>query len=123
MEFDPHTIHHILQRIRQQMRCPQCGEKVPVEMGSVRITGDDFLIMQLKCEACDAYVVLHASLQGIKNVSSPGAERDALKNASSSIRGDDAEVTFIQRALEHAAGSFDQLFQEKKNIDRSMGSL
>lgn len=117
MDFDPHTIHHILQRIRQQMRCPQCGEKVPVEMGSVRITGDDFLIMQLKCEACDAYVVLHASLQGIKNVSSPGAEKDALKNASSSIRGDDAEVAHIQHALEHAAGSFDRLFQEKKRSD------
>lgn len=117
MEFDPHTIHHILQRIRQQMRCPQCGEKVPVEMGSVRITGDDFLIMQLKCDACDAYVVLHASLQGIKNVAAPGSERDALKNASSSIQGDESDVAHIQRALERAAGSFDAVFTEHKKID------
>lgn len=117
MEFDPHTIHHILQRIRQQMRCPQCGEKVPVEVGSVRLTGDDFLIMQLKCDACDAYIVLHASLQGIKNVAAPGSERDALKNASSSIHGDDAEVERLKRALESAAGSFDKVFEEKKNID------
>lgn len=117
MEFDPHTIHHILQRIRQQMRCPQCGEKVPVEMGSVRITGDDFLIMQLKCDACDAYVVLHASLQGIKNVAAPGSERDALKNASSAIRGEDAEVERIHKALEKAAGSFDKVFTEHRKID------
>ena len=115
MEFDPHTIHHILQRIRQQMRCPQCGDKVPVEMASVRITGDDFLIMQLKCEACDAYIVLHASLQGIKNLSTPAAEKDALKNASSSIKGTDAEVEHLQRALERAAGSFDGLFEGKSD--------
>lgn len=117
MEFDPHTIHHILQRIRQQMRCPQCGEKVPVEMGSVRITGDEFLIMQLKCEACDAYVVLHASLQGIKSVASPAAEKDSLKNASSAIRGSEAEIEFIERALEKASGSFDHLFQAEKKTD------
>lgn len=118
MEFDPHTIHHILQRIRQQMRCPQCGEKVPVEMGSVRITGDDFLIMQLKCEACDAYVVLHASLQGMKGIASPAAEKDVLKNASSAIRGTEAEIEFIQRALEKAAGSFESAFgSEAKKSD------
>jgi hypothetical protein len=117
MEFDPHTIHHILQRIRQQMRCPQCGDKVPVEMASVRITGDDFLIMQLRCDACDAYIVLHASLQGIKNLSSPAAEKDALKNASSSIKQDDLEVEGVQRAIERAAGSFDQLFKAEKKSD------
>ncbi len=105
------------------MRCPQCGEKVPVEMSSVRITGDDFLIMQLKCEACDAYVVLHASLQGIKNISSPGAEKNILQNASSAIRGHDLEVEHLQRALESAAGSFDMLFKEGKTQDRSTGSL
>lgn len=119
MEFDPHTIHHILQRIRQQMRCPQCGDKVPVEMASVRITGDEFLILQLKCEACDAYIVLHASLQGIKNLATPGAEKDALKNASSTLDVKDAEVRHLQRAIERASGSFDALFQasEKNKID------
>ncbi len=119
MEFDPHTIHHILQRIRQQMRCPQCGEKVPVEMASVRITGDDFLIMQLKCEACDAYIVLHASLQGIKNLSSPAAEKDAFKNASSAIKGTEFDVEDLQRAIERAAGSFDQLFDGGKKVDNA----
>lgn len=122
MEFDPHTIHDILQRIRQQMRCPQCGEKVPVEMSSVRITGDDFLIMQLKCEACDAYVVLHASLQGMKSVSSSAIEKDVLKNASSAIRADDVEVQQLQRAIESAAGSFDRLFTDTSKNDRSTGT-
>ncbi len=100
------------------MRCPQCGEKVPVELASVRLTGDDFLIMQLKCEACDAYIVLHASLQGIKNLSTPAAEKDALKNASSSINGKEIDVEHLQRALERAAGSFDTLFGDTKKIDR-----
>lgn len=122
MEFDPHTIHHILQRIRQQMRCPQCGDKIPVDMASVRITGDEFLILQLKCDACDAYVVLHASLQGMKHIATPGAEKDALKNASSTIDVKDIEVRDIQHAIEHAAGSFDALFEsatDTKNTDRA----
>lgn len=120
MEFDPHTIHHILQRIRQQMRCPQCGDKVPVEMGSVRITGDDFLIMQLRCDACDAYIVLHASLQGLKNIASPSAEKDSLKNASSSISHKEFDVEHLQRALESASGSFDQLFDaDGKKTDKA----
>lgn len=114
MEFDPHTIHHILQRIRQQMRCPQCGEKVPVEMASVRITGDEFLIMQLKCDACDAYIVLHASLQGLKNLATPGAEKDAMQNASSSLSLKEREIESIARALEKSAGSFDALFEGKE---------
>lgn len=99
------------------MRCPQCGEKVPVEMASVRITGDDFLIMQLKCEACEAYIVLHASLQGIKNLSTPGAEKDVLKNASSFINGKEIDVQHLQSALERAAGSFDGLFGETKKAE------
>ncbi len=28
MEFDPHTLNQIVQRIQQQMRCPQCGEPI-----------------------------------------------------------------------------------------------
>ncbi len=117
MEFDPHTIHQILQRIRQQMRCPQCGEKVPVELPAVRITGDDFLILQLRCEACDAYIVLHASLQGLKNLESPKAERDATKNASSTISLKEKEIESIATALEKSAGSFDKLFAKEKRTD------
>ena len=84
MDWDPHTLHLIMQKIRQQMRCPQCGGKVPVELASVRMTGDDFLLMQLRCEGCDAYIVLHASLQGLQKQAEEAATAvDHGMNASS----------------------------------------
>ncbi len=117
MEFDPHTLHQILQRIKQQMRCPQCGEKVPIDFASVRLSGDDFLLLQLKCEICDAYIVLHASLQGAKPAGLPGAKEEALpsgvqgQNASSSICLKEGEVEVLRGALEGAGGSFARLFE------------
>jgi predicted RNA-binding Zn-ribbon protein involved in translation (DUF1610 family) len=110
MEFDPHTLHHIIQKIQQQMRCPQCGEKVPVTFASVRLTGDDFLLMQLKCEVCDAYIVLHASLQGGKVVKEK-QEDDKSLNASSSLCLKDGEVDILRSALQSAGGSFEKLFE------------
>jgi predicted RNA-binding Zn-ribbon protein involved in translation (DUF1610 family) len=111
MEFDPHTLHQILQRIKQQMRCPQCGERVPVDFASVRLTGDDFLLLQLKCEMCDAYIVLHASLQGAKP--NPQVEEVVSSglNASSSICLKDGEVDILRGALERSGGSFQALFE------------
>lgn len=111
MEFDPHTLHHIVQKIEQQMRCPQCGEKVPVDLASVRLTGDDFLLLQLKCQACDAYIVLHASLQGIKALQSEEVAR--ITNASSTLCDKAGEVAALQTELEKAGGSFKRLFGDK----------
>lgn len=110
MELDPHTLHQIIQRIRQQMRCPQCGEKVPVDFTCVRLTGDDFVLMQLKCNMCDAYIVLHASLQGVKGVQLDKEEKDRVMNASSSLCKKDEEIDVLREALEKAEGSFEQLF-------------
>jgi hypothetical protein len=110
MEFDPHTLHQIIRRIRQQMRCPQCGERVPVEFASVRLTGDNFILLQLKCPMCDAYIVLHASLDGMKGVQLRKEERDRIINASSSLCKKDEEVDILRHALERAEGSFEQLF-------------
>ena len=64
MDMDPHTFQHIIRRIEQQMRCPQCGKHIPVEFPSVRMASDDYLLLQLRCDTCDAYIVLHASMQG-----------------------------------------------------------
>lgn len=112
MEFDPHTIHQIIQRIQQQMRCPQCGEKVPVDFASVRLTSDDFVLMQLKCDVCEAYIVLHASLAGIKGVRLEKEDQDKILNASSSLCMKEGEVELLRNALEKASGSFEQLFVE-----------
>lgn len=113
MEFDPHTLHKILQRIRQQMRCPQCGEQVPVDFACVKITGDDFVLLQLRCELCDAYIVLHASLQGMRGIVMQKDESDKIMNASTSLLSGDPDVEMLRNALESASGSFEQIFEEK----------
>lgn len=122
MEFDPHTLHHLLEKIRQQMRCPQCGEKVPVDFGSVRMSGDDFLLLQLKCQACSAYIVLHASLQNPKTpaaLPAKQAERDMGMNVSSTFCKSEEEVKDLRNAIQKSGGSFEHLFgkaPEKKII-------
>ncbi len=110
MEFDPHTLHQIVQKIEQQLRCPQCGEKVPVEIESVRMTGDDFLLLQLKCKACDAYIVLHAALQGMKM--EEGVAGNIL-NVSSALCDKNDDVSAMRAKLEQAGGSFKRLFDDK----------
>ncbi len=109
MELDPHTLQQIIQRIYQQMRCPQCGKRVPVDFTSVRMAADDFMLLQLKCETCDAYIVLHASLQGTDVAAKPVTEESTV-NASSSLSLKDDEVSMLHDALEECGGSFDQLF-------------
>ena len=119
MQFDPHTLHQIIQRIQQQMRCPQCGERIPVDFASVRLTGDDFILMQLKCEVCDAYIVLHASLQGAKPPAIAPEEGDKGMNASSTLCLKDGELQILRGALDSAGGSFQKLFemyQDKKGV-------
>ncbi len=111
MEFDPHTLHQIIQRIQQQMRCPQCGEKIPVEFASVRLTGDDFVLLQLKCEVCDAYIVLHASLQGMKAAQDAKEEKESGLNASSALYLKESEVDSLRNAIQGSDGSFEKLFK------------
>jgi len=111
MELDPHTLQQIIRRIQQQMRCPQCGKKVPVDFTSVRLAGDDFLLLQLKCETCDAFIVLHAALQGAESVHE-SAEQDLLSNASSSLQLNEGELNMLREGLTQSGGSFEQLFKK-----------
>lgn len=111
MEFDPHTLNQIIQRIQQQMRCPQCGERIPVDFASVRLTGDDFVLLQLKCEVCDAYIVLHASLQGMKGPQAEKEEKSTGMNASSTLTLKEGEVESLRDAIQGSGGSFENLFK------------
>jgi hypothetical protein len=111
MEFDPHTLQQIIQRIYQQMRCPQCGKRVPVDFTSVRMAADDFMLLQLKCETCDAYIVLHASLQGAEKMLPAATEDDKMVNASSALHLKEGEVETLRGALAQCNGSFEQLFK------------
>lgn len=108
MELDPHTLQQIIQRIYQQMRCPQCGKRVPVDFTSVRLAADDFLLLQLRCDTCDAYIVLHASLQGGDVLA---RKEDSTVNASSALHLKDGEVSALREALGQCDGSFEKLFQ------------
>lgn len=112
MELDPHTLQQILLRIRQQMRCPQCGKQVPVDFGAVRVVSENAMLLQLKCETCAAFIVLHASLQGIEKLGARQIETDARQNASSSLRLSDHEVGMLHEALDQSGGSFEKLFQK-----------
>lgn len=110
MELDPHILQQIITRIEQQMRCPQCGKRVPVDFSAVRIAGDGFLILQLKCQTCDAFIVLHAALQGQLPGVTPDA-KDQTVNASSALHLKDDEVAVLRKALDHCDGSFEKLFK------------
>ena len=111
MELDPHTLQLIIDRIEQQMRCPQCGKRIPVNMTSVRLAGDDFMLLQLECETCDAFIVLHASLQGAEYLQ-PKSDKDGMVNASSALNLKEDEVKMLQKALEQSGGSFEELFKK-----------
>lgn len=111
MEIDPHTLQHIIGKISQQMRCPQCGRKVPIDFTSVRIAADDFILLQLKCEMCDAYIVLHASLRVPEGLEA-ASEQPGISNASSSLKLKDSELDQLREALKQSGGSFEQMFKK-----------
>lgn len=111
MEIDPHTLQQILVRIEKQMRCPQCGKNVPVDFSSVRVMGEDALLLQLKCDACNAFIVLHASLQGIDSLKVE-VEGDDTANASSTLQMSEDEMKQLQGALTECDGSFSAMFEK-----------
>ena len=122
MEMDPHTLQHILQRIHQQMRCPQCGKHVPVEFNSVQVVSEEVMLLQLKCEGCNAYVVLQASLQGIEQISAPPYEENATNNASSGFTLNESQIQNLRQSLRESGGSFEQLFAEQSSEEGAAGT-
>lgn len=109
MELDPHTLQQILQRIYQQMRCPQCGNRVPVDFSAVRVVAAGSLLLQLKCEDCNAFIVLHASIQGVPRVLRE-EEKSGIVNASSTLQLSGQEMGMLHQALQESDGSFEKLF-------------
>jgi hypothetical protein len=114
MELDPHTLQKIIDRIKQQMRCPQCGKTVPIDFSSVRVVSDDAMLLQLKCDSCNAFIVLHASLQGVEQVKAQLKEEagEDVVNASSTLEVSKEEMSTLNAALEKSGGSFDKLFED-----------
>ena len=116
MHYDPHTIHTIIQHIEQQLRCPQCSRKVPVDWQAIRLTGDDFVLLQLRCESCDAYIVLHASCPGVREGETSQDAKLRMLNASSLLARSDTELEKIRESLMKADGSFERMFGEGKSV-------
>lgn len=119
MEIDPHTIQAILQKIHQQMRCPQCAKKVPVDLSCLKVMADDALILHVYCEECNAHIVLQASMQGIDAVSAPPYKHEPLQNASSTLQLSNADLDQLRTAIGSANGSFETLF--KNDTDTKTG--
>lgn len=111
MDFNPHSLHQILTRIRDQMRCPQCGTRVDVDFPSIKLAGDSFMLLQLKCESCAAFIVLHVNLTG--QTTEPTVAEDAAKllNASSSLSLSKDEMSTLRSALRQYEGSFEKMFK------------
>ena len=111
MDVNPHTLNQILNRIREQMRCPQCGTGVKVDFPSVKIAGEDFMLLQLKCESCTAFIVLHVNLKG-----QPQAKviMNPTLNASSSLSLTEGEMKTLRGALKKYDGSFEKMFEDTK---------
>jgi hypothetical protein len=112
MEIDPHTLQQILHRIYQQMRCPQCGRRVPVDFSSVQVVADAAILLQLRCDSCNTYIVLQASLQGMEQITGKPYEYDVTANVSSSMEMSNDEMVLLHSALEQHGGSFEALFKE-----------
>jgi len=112
MDIDPHTLQQILQRIYQQMRCPQCGKRVPVDFSSVRVMADQAMLLQLKCDMCNAYIVLHASLQGVEALNAQPYKEDITANVSTSLELNKEELAMLRKGLTEAGGSFEELFHK-----------
>jgi len=73
------------------------------------------MLLQVRCDMCDAYIVLHASLAGIKNIKVEKEDKERIMNASSTLCQKDNEIDDLRLTLEKAGGSFDQLFQVSNN--------
>lgn len=110
MDYNPHTLNQILIRIREQMRCPQCGTRVAVDFPSIKMAGDDFMLLQLKCESCHAFIVLHVNLS--ENKPAAAYNHAGVANASSSLSLDQNQMDTLRNALKASGGSFEKLFKQ-----------
>ena len=82
-----------------------------MDISSIRVTGEDFLLLQLKCEMCQTYIVLHASLQGVEHVGVKEPAEHQFLNVSSKCFVAESEKEAMEKAIEDAGGSFEKMFK------------
>lgn len=81
-----------------------------MDFSSVRVMADNAMLLQLKCDSCNAYIVLHASLQGVEHLSAVPYEEDDTANASTSLELNSEELAMLKEGLSQSGGSFETLF-------------
>ncbi|MDD5055205.1 MAG: hypothetical protein PHZ00_02960 [Candidatus Peribacteraceae bacterium] len=112
MDVNPHSLHVILSRIREQVRCPQCGTKVPVDFPAVKVAEENIMLLQLKCESCGAFIVLQVNVTDQEVAVAGVVKRDHLLNVSSTVSLTEVEMHTLRSALERYEGSFERLFKD-----------
>ncbi len=116
MNLDPHTLKQILERIHSQMRCPQCSRQVDVNLSDIKVVSDGAMLLELKCEDCNAYVVLQASLKGIEDALGQPYDEDETANKSTTLGIGKDDLKQIKMSLENAGGSFESLFESNEVV-------
>ena len=112
MDVNPHSLNVILNRIREQVRCPQCGTKVPVDFPSVKVAEENVMLLQLKCESCGTFIVLQVNVAEQEIISAIATGRNHLLNASSTVSLSELDMQTLQGALQKYEGSFERMFKE-----------
>ena len=85
----------------------------------MQVVGNDAMLLQLKCETCNAYIVLHASLQGTETLGVKMEEGDAFSNVSSTFQLGEKEVVQLREALKKSDGSFEAIFKEEETTENT----
>lgn len=120
MDIDPHSIQQLLEKVRSQLRCPQCAKRIAVELSTLKVVGDSFAVFQLKCLTCEAFVLLHVTIAGSRppkdgvRAEEPPLERSSRghqRNVSTTLEVDPEELRILRQSLRESGGSFSSLFQ------------
>lgn len=111
MDIDPHTLQQILEKIRQQLKCPQCSQIMSITFSSLKFVGDSYVVFQLQCEICSAFVMLHTTVTGGTVASAESTHLS--RNASSTIALETAELEQLRAAISKSGGKFSDLFERQ----------
>ena len=77
------------------------------------------MLLQLQCDGCSAFIVLHASLQGVDQLGVRMEDNDGTTNASSTFQLSQKEIGTLREALESFDGSFEKMFQKSEASNKT----
>ena len=72
------------------------------------------MLLQLKCESCTAFIVLHVNLAGEGRKEEMTDGKSALLNASSTLTLSEDEMKTLRTAIRDSDGSFEKLFEREE---------